>query len=96
MTMRACQLTIEGRVQGVGFRDSLRHEAMRSRVRGWVRNRRNGSVEALLVGSDTAVEALIEWCRHGPPSASVSRVQVAELDAASCPTIDTFELQPTC
>ena len=96
MIMRACQVTIEGRVQGVGFRDSLRHEAMRAAVRGWVRNRRNGSVEALLVGSDTAVAALLEWCRHGPPSATVSRVQVAELDVAACPTNDTFEFQPTC
>src|SRR4029078_5699420 len=65
--MRTRQIRVKGRVQGVGFRDALRAEALRLRVSGWVRNRADGSVEALLQGDDAAVARLGAWgrLRHG-------------------------------
>ena len=67
-------LRIHGRVQGVGYRDALRREALRRNLRGWVRNRRDGTVEALLQGEAGAVGAVAAWARRGPPAASVERV----------------------
>jgi len=72
------RLIIQGRVQGVWYRESMRIEAERLGVAGWVRNRRDGSVEALLQGDDTAVESLIRWAWDGPPAARVDAVQVSE------------------
>jgi acylphosphatase len=72
------RVVVEGRVQGVGYRDFARRAAERLRVVGWVRNRRDGAVEALLVGRGDAVEALIAELRRGPPGASVLRLQVSE------------------
>jgi acylphosphatase len=73
MDLTLC-LRIHGRVQGVGYRDALRREALRRGLRGWVRNRRDGTVEALLQGDTAAVEAVAAWARRGPPAASVERV----------------------
>jgi acylphosphatase len=70
---------VTGRVQGVFFRDSCRREARRLGVSGWVRNTAAGSVEAELEGDDRAVQALVDWCRQGPPSASVTGVSVSPL-----------------
>ena len=70
------QLRISGTVQGVGFRYSLEREARALGLAGWVRNRRDGSVEAVLQGDADAVDKLITWSRHGPPSARVQRVDV--------------------
>lgn len=69
-------LRILGLVQGVGFRDALRREALARGCTGWVRNRRGGSVEALVEGESAAVEALIAWAGQGPPAARVSGVVV--------------------
>lgn len=68
-------LWIEGRVQGVNFRYYTQREATRLGVKGWVRNLPDGRVEALLEGEPAAVQRLVEWCRHGPPGASVRRVE---------------------
>lgn len=68
-------LRIAGRVQGVGYRDTLRAEALRHGVSGWVRNRRDGSVEAVVQGEASAVEAVIAWARSGPPAARVTEVE---------------------
>ena len=92
--MAAKRLEITGRVQGVGFRYSMQSEAARLSVRGWVRNRRDGSVEALLQGQDEAVEALTAWARQGPPGARVSEVRVLPADDAG-PAQAGFELRPT-
>lgn len=75
--MERRHLVIHGRVQGVGFRASLAWEAQQLGVTGWVRNRRNGTVEAMIQGSDEAVANIIDWSRKGPPGAHVSRIEVA-------------------
>jgi acylphosphatase len=69
-------LLVSGRVQGVAFRAYTEDEARRLGVRGWVRNLRDGRVEAEAEGDRAAVEALVAWCRRGPPSARVDGVEV--------------------
>jgi len=68
------RLVIEGRVQGVFFRDSTRKEALSLGVCGWVKNRSDGTVEALLEGPEDKVKKLVQWCQQGPPYAQVTRV----------------------
>jgi acylphosphatase len=66
--------TIRGRVQGVGYRAWVEYEAVRLGLDGWVRNRRDGSVEALFAGSEEAVTQMMERCRRGPSAAHVDAV----------------------
>jgi len=73
--MKARLVRIEGRVQGVGFRDWLLREAQRRGVQGWVRNTREGAVEALVAGEEAAVQSLLTACRRGPPLARVERIE---------------------
>ena len=87
------RLEIVGRVQGVGFRYAMQREAERLGVRGWVRNRRDGSVEALAHGEPVAVERLIEWARRGPPGANVIELRATPVDAGD--PSPAFELRPT-
>lgn len=84
-------LTITGKVQGVWYRDSMRIEAERLGVAGWVRNRRDGAVEAMLQGDAAAVAALVDWARRGPPAAAVAGVEVAEGSGS----YTGFERRPT-
>ena len=72
--MRAKKLVITGRVHGVGYRDWMVAEAIRLGVDGWVRNRGDGAVEALVYGDTAAVEELLRACRRGPRAAAVSRI----------------------
>jgi len=74
----AKHLLISGRVQGVNYREAMRYEAERLGVTGWVRNRRDGGVEAVVDGAASAVQAMIEWAHRGPPSARVTDVKVSE------------------
>lgn len=67
-------LIIEGRVQGVWFRESTRQEAIFLKLTGWVRNRPDGTVEALIEGPENKVDKLISWCQKGPPTALVTRL----------------------
>lgn len=67
---------VSGRVQGVFFRASTVDEATGSGVAGWVRNTPDGRVEAVFEGRESAVEAMVAWCRTGPPAARVSSVEV--------------------
>ena len=70
------RLVIAGRVQGVFYRVTMREYAHSLNVHGWVKNRHDGKVEALLEGEEEDVEMLIRWCRQGPPGARVSAVEV--------------------
>ncbi len=79
--MKAVQVRVRGRVQGVWFRASTRAEAERLGVRGWVRNLGDGSVEARLQGDARSVDEMVAWCRVGPSGASVSDVEVADVPA---------------
>ena len=74
----ATHLVVHGRVQGVGFRESMRWEAERLGVGGWVRNRRDGTVEAVIDGDAEAVAAILAWARRGPAAAHVVEVIVTE------------------
>jgi acylphosphatase len=75
MTARV-RLVVTGRVQGVWFRGAMQDAARRLGVSGWVRNRRDGAVEAEAEGERGAVEALVTWAHHGPPAAQVDGVTV--------------------
>jgi acylphosphatase len=85
------RLRIHGRVQGVGFRHYMTREARRRGVAGWVRNRIDGTVEAIVHGSQEAVDALIAWARRGPPSAHVTDVEVSSDEGA----FEGFAQRPT-
>lgn len=76
--MKTQHLRIHGRVQGVWYRESMRQEAERLGVAGWVRNTPDGSVEAVIQGPAEAVDALIAWARSGPPQARVDRIELNE------------------
>lgn len=82
-------LLITGRVQGVAYRASMAREAQVLGVTGWVRNRADGSVEAVIAGSPEQVAAMLAWARRGPPAAAVDHVAV-ELGSG---VFDSFELR---
>ena len=91
-------VVVRGRVQGVGYRAFVEDEAMQRRLRGWVRNRRDGSVEAVFAGPRKVVEAMIEACRRGPVSARVSALdqrEGTETDLSAAARGDFFEVLPT-
>jgi acylphosphatase len=83
---------IRGRVQGVWFRAWMVEEATRRGLRGWVRNRRDGSVEALFAGEPSRIEAMIALCRTGPPLARVDSIS-SETTVEEPPA--GFEQRPT-
>jgi len=89
----AWRITIRGRVQGVGYRDAMIEAAQALSITGWVRNRRDGTVEALVQGDERSVERLLEWCRCGPPASRVSAIATQEI--APDPVLRTFERRPT-
>ncbi|HQR50664.1 MAG TPA: acylphosphatase [Methylophilaceae bacterium] len=79
--MPARRLRIHGLVQGVGYRESMWREAEKLGISGWVRNRRDGTVEALVCGPDDAISVIIAWARHGPRLSLVERVLIEEDEA---------------
>jgi acylphosphatase len=72
------RVVVRGRVHGVGFRASCARRAVGAGVTGWVRNTPDGDVEAVFEGPVAAVDALVAWCRQGPPMAHVVGIEVAE------------------
>jgi len=86
------RLVITGRIQGVGFRCATLAAAEKLVLAGWVRNQREGKVEAVFEGPEAAIAAMVAWCREGPPAASVVEVQVIyEVPVG----LQGFEILPT-
>lgn len=81
---------VSGRVQGVYFRQNTRREAQRRGLRGWVRNLADGRVEAVFEGERGALEAVVEWCRVGPPDSFVENLDVRWEEAEG--TFPGFEI----
>jgi acylphosphatase len=93
--MSVCWLwRVEGRVQGVGYREACVQRARALGVTGWVRNRRDGSVEVLAHGAPAAMTSLQAWLHEGPALARVERVSVTPIEAPQAPTTG-FERRPT-
>jgi acylphosphatase len=84
-------LLITGRVQGVGFRFYMQRKARELGINGWVRNRRDGSVEAVVQGSPDSVETMTAWARQGPPSAAVTDLRIMDGSGEYA----AFETRPT-
>lgn len=91
--MIARRLIITGRVQGVGFREFVRSEAEARTLAGWVRNRHDGAVEALVAGSDESVDEVIAACWRGPPASRVADIRVETAGDADVPA--EFTVRPT-
>jgi acylphosphatase len=89
---RSVHIRIEGRVQGVGYRAFVEMKAVELGLAGWVRNRRDGSVEAVLQGPAAAVEEMLALCRKGPPAA---RVEGVEIIGEGVGAFSGFDVRPT-
>lgn len=92
MNERAVHVSITGLVQGVGYRAWVEREALARGLSGWVRNRFDGSVEAVFAGSADAVDGMLTACRHGPRMAEVQEVVVSEAPESPGPG---FKIPPT-
>ncbi|HEY0845779.1 MAG TPA: acylphosphatase [Noviherbaspirillum sp.] len=90
----AKHLRITGLVQGVGYRASFEDQARALRLSGWVRNRADGSVEAVVRGDTESLETIVAWSKRGPRAARVSQVIVTDMDDASVEA-GRFEVLPT-
>ncbi len=91
-------VVVRGRVQGVGFRAFVEHHAQQRQLAGWVRNRRDGSVEAVFAGPEKSVEGMIAACRYGPLSARVDTLDQrdgSEADLKTGVSEDRFSVLPT-
>ena len=88
-------LRIAGRVQGVGYRYALGAEAQAGGINGWVRNRRDGTVEAVVQGEPQAVEKIVAWAKRGPPAARVTEVDAQAAQGAFDRPYAGFEQLPT-
>ena len=87
----ARRLVVRGRVQGVGYRNYLEYKAGQLGVKGWVRNRRDGSVEAIVQGSLAAIAEIIECAKRGPRAAEVSTVEISNSEDE----YDSFNVRST-
>jgi acylphosphatase len=85
------RLLIRGRVQGVGFRYAFADEARSRKLRGWVRNRRDGCVEAIVAGPAADVDAIVTWSRRGPAAAQVTGIETLAVEG----DFVSFEVVPT-
>lgn len=92
MSTTTRRYTIRGRVQGVGFRAYFQAEAEALGLVGWVRNHRDGSVEALVHGHAAAVASIESWAHHGPPAARVTHVDRMDLSASEAAGLTRFDV----
>jgi acylphosphatase len=90
--LRTVHLRIEGRVQGVGYRAFVEMRAAARGLNGWVRNRRDGSVEAVVQGPPATVDDMLDACRKGPPGSRVDRVEIIGEGVGA---FHGFEVRPT-
>lgn len=95
MQVRTLHLQIAGRVQGVGYRDAMRREAERLGLTGWVRNRVDGEVEAVIRGDQAGLDTLVSWARRGPPGACVVHVECSAPPSEYDRDYARFERWPT-
>ncbi len=93
--MRSVHVVIRGRVQGVAYRVWTRRTAAALGLSGWVRNRADGTVEAVFAGPETAIEEMIAACRRGPAGARVDAIERRDAATAEIPTRPGFEVAPT-
>jgi acylphosphatase len=96
--MKVIHLVVRGRVQGIGYRAFVEHAALKLGLAGWVRNRRDGSVEAVFAGAPEKLDAIIEACRHGPLGARVDALDQRDGgagDLALRRTGELFSMLPT-
>ena len=87
------RIRIRGQVQGVNLREALRQRADQLKLTGWVRNRLDGTVEAVVQGEAFAIDSLVEWARLGPPTARVDSVDVESAEGEG--EFHTFDKRPT-
>jgi acylphosphatase len=92
---KTVHVLIQGRVQGVGFRAWTHHQAELHGLKGWVRNRRDGAVEAVFSGPEDLVEVVLKACRQGPRGAVVERVEQLDSDESSVDPSGRFEVRET-
>lgn len=93
MTTARAHVFISGRVQGVNFRHYTRQQALKTGVRGWIRNLWDGRVEAVFEGDEDKVQRMVDWCHSGPPAAQVDGVEVAWQSPAG--NVEGFEIRMT-
>ncbi|HZH12064.1 MAG TPA: acylphosphatase [Microvirga sp.] len=94
-TDRIAHVLIHGRVQGVGFRAWIHHQAELHGLKGWVRNRRDGSVEAVFSGPGGMVEVMLKACHHGPSGCLVQLVEPVEGAGPELEDVQGFEIRRT-
>ena len=87
------RLRIRGQVQGVNLREAMRQRADQLKVTGWVRNRLDGTVEAVVQGEAFAIDSIVEWARQGPPGARVDSVDVESAEGEE--DFQIFDKRPT-
>jgi acylphosphatase len=92
---RTLHVLIHGRVQGVGFRAWTHHQAQLHGLKGWVRNRRDGTVEAVFSGPDDMIEIMMKACRQGPGGAVVERIEQLDADRDLIASHEAFEVRET-
>ncbi|NBJ12361.1 acylphosphatase [Microvirga arsenatis] len=92
---RTLYVLIHGRVQGVSFRAWTQHQAQLHGLRGWVRNRSDGSVEAVFSGPAELVEVMLKACHHGPAGALVEKVEILDGGKADLDPSGQFEIRRT-
>lgn len=88
--MQAKRIKVTGKVQGVYFRASTQEQAKRLRIKGWCKNESDGSVLIIAEGSEENLNALVEWCHHGPSNANVEKVLVESIEAGG---FEGFEIK---
>ena len=91
--MEQIQIVIEGRVQGVGFRYATQEKALSLGLTGWVRNTRDGKVEALVEGYTGEVTQFIQWCNQGPALARVLNVKILNQTSLDKNTFESFDIR---